>query len=58
MSDITRTPVPPPRRLQPCGTGAFLSEQQYCYERGYRAGVKAARKAIRDKMQSEKEKTK
>lgn len=48
MRDITKINVPGPRQLKPVGTGALLSEQQFCYEKGYREGVAAARKAIRE----------
>ena len=36
-----------PRQLPKVGTGALLDEQQFCYEKGWKEGVAALRKAIR-----------
>ena len=36
-----------PRQLPRVGSGALLDEQQYCYEKGWKEGVAAFRKAIR-----------
>lgn len=52
MRDITKVKVPGPRQLRPVGTGALWGEQQYCYEKGYREGVAAAREAIREVLLS------
>jgi hypothetical protein len=35
-----------PRQLSPVGTGALLSEQQYCFDKGWREGAAALRKKI------------
>jgi hypothetical protein len=48
--DITRVRVPGPRELRLCGSGVLHSEQQSCYEMGYREGVAAARRAIRERL--------
>lgn len=39
-----------PRTLPPCGTGALLGEQQYCFEKGWREGAASVRAAIRELM--------
>lgn len=36
-----------PRELSPVGTGALLDEQQHCFDKGWKEGVKAVRAAIR-----------
>lgn len=36
-----------PRRLQPVGSGALLSEQQFCFDKGFMEGAAAVRAAIR-----------
>lgn len=51
MKDVTRVRVPGPRKLKPVGTGALLGEQQFNFDKGYREGVKACRKAIRKAVQ-------
>ena len=36
-----------PRSLPPCGTGAFLADQQYCFDKGWKEGAASVRKNIR-----------
>lgn len=38
-----------PRQLLPVGTGALLSEQQFCFDMGFREGAAAVRAAIRSR---------
>lgn len=38
--------APPNHKLQPCRTGAFLSDQQYCFDKGWKMGAAAVRKEI------------
>lgn len=38
--------APCTHKLAPCGTGAFLSDQQYCFEKGWKMGAAAVRKQI------------
>ena len=42
----SKTRAPSPRRLSPIGSGALLNEQQYCFDKGWREGAAAVRKAI------------
>lgn len=48
---LTRIKAAHSRKLPRCGTGAFLKEQQYCYELGYREGIAALRKAQRERIE-------
>ena len=50
LESASRAHVPKPKRLKPVGTGALLDEQQHCYDKGYKDGVKALRAAIRMRM--------
>ena len=36
-----------PRELKPVGRGAFLDEQQFCFDKGWREGAASVRAAIR-----------
>lgn len=47
LERILRKSAPKPRELSPCGTGAFLSDQQYCFDKGWREGIAAYRKMLR-----------
>lgn len=38
--------APNNHKLAPCGTGAFLSDQQYCFDKGWKMGAAAVRKEI------------
>lgn len=42
----TKTRADKPRQLPTCGTGALHSEQQYCFERGWREGAASVRRRI------------
>ena len=53
-SALIRARVPRPRALPIRGSGALHSEQQYCYETGYREGVAALRKAQCDMLTRKK----
>lgn len=50
LEGASKAHVPKPKKLKPVGTGALLDEQQYCYEKGYKDGVKALRAAIRERL--------
>jgi hypothetical protein len=47
LERILRKPAPKPRELGRCGTGALYSEQQYCYDKGWREAIAAYRKMLR-----------
>lgn len=42
-----------PRELPVCGFGSLYSEQQFCFEKGFREGAAAVRSAIRARGQKE-----
>ena len=42
----TKTRADKPRQLPTCGTGALHSEQQYCFEKGWREGAASVRRRI------------
>jgi hypothetical protein len=48
---ITKVRAAHSRKLPRKGTGAFLNEQQYCYDLGYREGIAALRKAQREHIE-------
>lgn len=50
---MLRKPAPKPRKLQPCGTGAFLGDHQFCFEKGWREGIAAYRKMLREELHKE-----
>jgi hypothetical protein len=54
MLNISHIKIKKPRELSKCGTGALLDEQQFCFEKGYKEGVAAARHAIREALKKEK----
>jgi hypothetical protein len=56
MLNVSRVKVAKPRKLPTYGTGAFHTEQQFCFELGYKEGVAAARKAIREALKEEETK--
>jgi hypothetical protein len=41
--------APPPRTLPKRGSGALHGEQQFCFELGWKEGVAALRRAIRER---------
>lgn len=41
-----------PRELKPVGRGAFLDEQQFCFDKGWREGATSVRAAIRARGQA------
>ncbi|MEN6622934.1 MAG: hypothetical protein ABFD50_15470 [Smithella sp.] len=47
---LIRTKQPKPRELPICGMGQLHSEQQFCFEEGWKAGIKAFRKAQREHL--------
>lgn len=51
MLNVSRVKVKPPKVLPKYGTGGLHDEQQFCYELGYKDGVAATRKAIREALQ-------
>jgi hypothetical protein len=44
-----KTKARKPRELKPVGRGAFLDEQQFCFDKGWREGAASVRAAIRDR---------
>jgi hypothetical protein len=42
--------APKPRELSAVGTGALLSEQQHCFDKGWREGIAAFRKMLRSNV--------
>ena len=50
MLNISSIKVAKPRKLPTYGTGAFHTEQQFCFELGHKEGIAAARKAIREAL--------
>lgn len=48
---VLRRPAPKPRELPRCGTGALHSEQQYCYEKGWKEAIAAYRKQLREALE-------
>ena len=50
LEQLSKAHVPKPKKLRPVGTGALLDEQQHCYDKGYKDGVKALRAAIRMRL--------
>lgn len=52
MEKLIRVRTNKPKQLRQCGTGALLSEQQYCYDRGYRDGVAALRRSQREYLEA------
>ena len=50
LAGAAKTRAPKPRTLAQVGTGALHGEQQYCFEKGYREGAAAVRKAIASKI--------
>lgn len=50
LDGAAKTRAPKPRTLPTVGTGALHGEQQYCFEKGYREGASAVRKAIAVKV--------
>ena len=50
MLNISHIKVAKPRKLPTYGTGAFHTEQQFCFELGHKEGVAATRKAIREAL--------
>jgi hypothetical protein len=46
----TKAPKPKPKTLQQVGTGALYGEQSFCYEKGWKEGIAAYRKTIREKV--------
>lgn len=47
---ILKTPAPKPRKLSPVGSGSLLSEQQYCFEKGWKEGIASFKKILREKI--------
>ncbi len=45
--DLLKKHAPKPRELPRCGTGGLYGEQQYCFEKGWKEGIAAFRKAMR-----------
>jgi hypothetical protein len=43
----SKTKAGQPRKLKPVGLGAFLDEQQFCFDKGWREGAASVRAAIR-----------
>jgi hypothetical protein len=41
-----------PRELKPVGRGAFLDEQQFCFDKGWREGAASVRAVIRARGQA------
>lgn len=50
---IKKTRVKGARKLQVVGTGALYGEQQFCFDKGYKEGVAAARKAFLKAIEQE-----
>jgi len=46
-----KTKAGKPRELKPVGRGAFLDEQQFCFDKGWREGAASVRAAIRARSQ-------
>jgi hypothetical protein len=44
-----KTKAGKPRELKAVGRGAFLDEQQFCFDKGWREGAAAVRFAIRNR---------
>jgi hypothetical protein len=53
MINISKVKVKEPRTLPTYGSGELHNEQQFCYELGYREGITATRKAIREAIDKE-----
>jgi len=47
-----KTRAKKPRELKPVGRGAFLDEQQFCFDKGWREGAASVRAAIRARGQA------
>jgi hypothetical protein len=45
--ECAKTRAAKPRELKPVGRGAFLDEQQFCFDKGWREGAASVRAAIR-----------
>jgi hypothetical protein len=41
-----------PRELKPVGSGAFLDEQQFCFDKGWHEGAASVRAAIKARGQA------
>ena len=54
LDGVAKTRAPKPRTLPTVGTGAIHGEQQHCYEKGYREGASAVRKAIAAKITAQR----
>lgn len=50
---ILRRPAPKPRELPRYGTGSLHDEQQHCFELGWREGIAAYRKMLRETIEIE-----
>ena len=51
LERLIRTPAPKPKQLSVMsvmGSGALHSEQQFCYEKGWKEGIAAFRKHLRE----------
>lgn len=49
---MLRRPAPKPRELPRCGTGALHDEQQYCFAQGWKEGIAAYRKQLRESLEA------
>jgi hypothetical protein len=47
-----KTKAGKPRKLKPVGRGAFLDEQQFCFDKGWHEGAASVRAAIRARGQA------
>lgn len=48
LEQLLRKPAPKPRELSVCGSGALLDMQQEHYELGWKEGIAAYRKMLRE----------
>ena len=47
---VLKKHAPKARELTRCGTGGLHDEQQYCFEKGWKEGIAAFRKAMRSNV--------
>lgn len=56
MTAIVNIISPKPRTLPMYGSGSLHDEQQFCYEKGWREGIAAFRKAQKQRIKDNNDK--
>lgn len=54
LESLLKKKAPKPRELPTCGTGGLHGEQQYCFEKGWKEGIAAYRKMLREAIDEQR----